>query len=128
LMAAYLRELLSMIGKMATAVACAAGPAMRPLTRLSLSRPVESCKEEAATSDVASMLVQTRTVAAPISIDADFAELIETVWACERWERGHPFTVATIRALAPRRGHSESDWDRRPPGVAENQMTNVIEK
>ena len=127
-MAAYLRELLSMIGKMATAVACAAGPAMRPLTRLSLSRPVESCKEEAATSDVASMLVQTRTVAAPISIDADFAELIETVWACERWERVHPFTVATIRALASGRGHSESDWDRQPPGVAESQMTNVIER
>ncbi len=60
-------------------------------------------------------LVQTRTVAETISIDAEFAELIETVWACERWERAHPFTVATIRALALRRGHSESALSRAVP-------------
>jgi len=52
-MAADLRELLSMIGNMATRAACAAGAAMRPLTRLSRSRPVKSCEEETATSDVA---------------------------------------------------------------------------
>jgi hypothetical protein len=28
--------------------------------------------------------------------------LFETVQACERFERTHPFTVATIRSLAPR--------------------------
>ncbi len=51
--AADLRKLLSVIANMAIRGVSVARPAMRPLTRLSLSRPVKSCEEEAATSDVA---------------------------------------------------------------------------
>ena len=33
-------------------------------------------------------------------LDAQFAQLIEAVWACERWETTHPLAAATIRELA----------------------------
>ena len=33
-------------------------------------------------------------------LDAQFAQLIEAVWACERWEKTHPLAAATIRELA----------------------------
>jgi hypothetical protein len=44
--------------------------------------------------------IKSGTVGQRVLADAAFAALIETVWACERWEREHPFTVGTIRQLA----------------------------
>jgi hypothetical protein len=36
------------------------------------------------------------------NLHESFADLMSAVRECERFEREHPYTVATIRALAPR--------------------------
>lgn len=43
--------------------------------------------------------------AAELGRVAAFEDILHTVWECERFEREHPFTVATIRSLAPRVRH-----------------------
>lgn len=40
-------------------------------------------------------------------LQSQLESLLDTVWQCERFERTHPFTVATIRSLAPRRRREE---------------------
>lgn len=34
------------------------------------------------------------------SLAASFESILSAVWECERFERKHPFTVATVRSLA----------------------------
>lgn len=36
-------------------------------------------------------------------LQSQLESILSTVWECERFEREHPFTIATIRSLAPRR-------------------------
>ena len=37
-----------------------------------------------------------------IRLAESYEQLLHTIWQCECFERDHPFTVATIRSLAPR--------------------------
>lgn len=66
-----------------------------------------STRKTTAERERADYVESVRRLAAPYTVamaqaGQAFEDILHTVWECERFEREHPLTVATIRSLAPR--------------------------